>query len=74
MFLQIVSLSRDIRNGSLSRAKLDSTHFAHGRVGFLGFGGVDLAADGFLLIAVLEKRSGRDLGFAFAAASSDCQT
>jgi hypothetical protein len=53
MFLQIVSLSRDVRNGSLPRAELYPAYFSHCRVGFFRFGGVDFAADGFLLVTVL---------------------
>ena len=52
-----MSFSRDIRNRRLSGTELDSSDFADGRIGLLGFRRVYFGADGFLLERLFEEGS-----------------
>jgi hypothetical protein len=72
MLLQIMSLSRDIRNRGLSRTEFDSCDLPDGRVGLLGFRRVDFGADGFLLETLFEEGSFGEFGELLTGSSSDC--
>lgn len=73
MFLQVVSLTGDVRSRHLSVGKLHSCNFPYSRVWFTGLGGVDFGADClFLETPVEEGDGGLPLG-RFPGTSHDCR-
>jgi hypothetical protein len=71
MFLQIMPLPGDISDGRLPRRELDTCDLSHGRVGFLGLGGIYFGTDGFLLVTLFQERGFGLFWEMFTCASSD---
>ena len=65
MFLQIMTLARDVRLDGLSRRQLDTGDFTFSRIGLFGFRNDHIDHDAFPLGVVLQEG-----GFGFAASGS----
>ena len=68
MFLEVVSLARDISHDGLSRRQFDSRDLTVRRVGLLGFHRQNLRADTLLLTVLLQRGRDGDLDFALGFA------